>query len=256
MQKMQQETIKAQQDFLVQADNVSFYQGPHQLLKDVTLTLYRQAIVTLIGPNGAGKSTFAKLIMGILLPSAGRIRKINNLQIGYVPQKLNISKNLPMNVRRLLALSADLKPDQWFEFAEKFGIADLLMRDVHHLSGGEWQRVLFARAIVKNPDLLVLDEPVQGVSFRDTALLYRWIENIRDEARTGILLISHDLNIVMAKSDYVVCLNKNIRCHGMPQNIIQDQNYHQLYGNDSLALYQHSDPFCVGHTLGVQDGKP
>ncbi len=212
------------------------------LVRNVDLSVGPGEIVTLIGPNGSGKSTLAKLGVGILVADAGRVSRAPGLAIGYVPQKLDIDKTLPLTVRRLMTLSARYTKQAIENALEAVGIAPLLDAQVQTLSGGELQRVLLARAIIGKPGLLVLDEPVQGVDFAGELALYELIVKIRNDTGCGILLISHDLHIVMARTDTVVCLNGHVCCTGPPEAVAAKPEYAQLFGRnaaDVLAVYRH-----------------
>lgn len=212
------------------------------LVEGVNLSISPGEIVTLIGPNGSGKSTIAKVATGVLKPSQGKVQRAPGLRIGYVPQKINIDWTLPLTVRRLMTLTSPFSKPRIAEALQAVGIPHLANAAVQHLSGGEFQRALLARAIIRKPDLLVLDEPVQGVDFAGEVALYDLIKHIRDETRCGILMISHDLHIVMAETDTVICLNGHICCTGTPDSVVQSPEYLSLFGAraaQTLALYQH-----------------
>lgn len=227
---------------LVSLSNVGIFRDGKWLVQGVEFDVRRGEIVTLIGPNGSGKSTTAKTVLGVLKPDEGRVRQIPNLRIGYVPQKLAIDWTLPLNVERLMSLTARVSKADARKALERVGAAHLLKSEVQHLSGGEFQRVLLARALARKPDLLVLDEPVQGVDFTGEVELYELIADIRKTLQCGILLISHDLHVVMAQTDTVVCLNGHVCCRGTPQSVTQNPEYHRLFGGraaSALAIYQH-----------------
>ena len=199
-------------------------------------------IVTIIGPNGAGKSTTAKLAVGTIRANEGRVQRQAGLRVGYVPQKLHIDPALPMRVDRLLDLTAKVSPDEKKQALEAVGASHLATAFVQDLSGGEFQRILLARAIVRRPNLLVLDEPVQGVDFASEAMLYNLIRQIRDATGCGVLMISHDLHIVMADTDTVLCLNGHICCSGSPDSVVSNPEYLRLFGapdTAALAVYRH-----------------
>lgn len=212
------------------------------VVKNVDLNVRRGEIVTLIGPNGAGKSTCIKAILNLVKYETGDIEFIDNIQIGYVPQKMNIDWTLPLTVKRLMTLTGRHKEADIQDALEKVGISHLSNQSVQTLSGGEFQRALLARAIIRKPDLLILDEPVQSVDFSGEIELYELIRNIRDMLNCGILLISHDLHIVMAETDYVICLNKHICCSGHPTIVAQNEEYKRLFGPkaaNAFAIYSH-----------------
>ena len=209
------------------------------LVRDVDLRIRRGEIVTLIGPNGAGKSTTAKLAMGLMPLDAGSLWRSPKLRIGYVPQRLQIDWSLPLSVTRFMRLTDPVDGPSITSALEATGALHLQNEAMQTLSGGEFQRVQLARAVARQPDLLVLDEPVQGVDFNGEVALYRLIAEIRDEIGCGILLISHDLNVVMAQTDQVLCLNGHVCCSGTPQAVAADPAYRTLFGERTHALYQH-----------------
>jgi zinc transport system ATP-binding protein len=216
--------------------------GGRWLVEGIELNIRRGEIVTLIGPNGSGKSTTAKLVTGVIKPDAGTVTRAKQLTIGYVPQKLNIDWTLPLSVRRLMTLTAPHPAGAVMSALEAVGVAHLADAEVQHLSGGEFQRTLMARAMIRRPDLLVLDEPVQGVDFHGEVALYQLIKQIRDETNCGVLLISHDLHVVMAETDTVICLNGHICCTGSPAAVARSPEYLELFGTRAaatLAIYQH-----------------
>src|SRR6218665_2634650 len=212
------------------------------LVEGVDLSIRRGEIVTMIGPNGSGKSTTAKLVTGVLKPDAGTVTRAPGLTIGYVPQKLSIDWTLPLSVRRLMTLTGKYPAAAVDAALEAVGVRHLADDEVQHLSGGEFQRALLARALIRRPDLLVLDEPVQGVDFSGEVALYDLIKTIRDETQCGVLLISHDLHVVMAETDTVICLNGHVCCRGTPESVARSPEYQNLFGARAaatLAIYQH-----------------
>lgn len=211
-------------------------------MRGIELDVRRSEIVTLIGPNGSGKSTTAKMALGIVKPDEGLASRDKTLRVGYVPQKIDVDWTLPLTVRRMMTLTGKLSKQEIDAALESTGAARLIDQEVGHLSGGEFQRVMLARAIARRPDLLVLDEPVQGVDFSGELALYELISQIRDELGCGVLLISHDLHVVMAATDQVVCLNGHVCCKGTPSNVAESAEYKQLFGlrgADALAVYHH-----------------
>jgi len=227
---------------LVELSGAGLYRDGRWLVRGVDLGVRRGEIVTLIGPNGSGKSTTARMALGILKPDEGTARRIPGLTVGYVPQKLSIDWTLPLNVERLMRLTSRLDEAEIADALSRVGIAHLANAEVRHLSGGEFQRALLARAIARKPDLLVLDEPVQGVDFNGEIALYELISDIRQQIGCGILLISHDLHIVMAATDSVICLNGHVCCTGSPKAVAESPEYRQLFGtrsSETLAVYKH-----------------
>lgn len=212
------------------------------LVRGITFSIAPGEIVTLIGPNGAGKSTSAKLALGILKPDEGEARKRRNLTVGYVPQKLAIDWTLPLDVARFMRLTGRVDSKRIEAAMAETGVSHLASAEVRSLSGGEFQRVLLARAIARKPDLLVLDEPVQGVDFGGEVALYEMIRRVRDDMGCGVLLISHDLHVVMAATDRVVCLNGHVCCEGSPRAVAATPEYRRLFGDraaEALAVYEH-----------------
>lgn len=211
------------------------------ILENIQLTLERGRITTLIGPNGAGKTTLVKLVLGLLTPDRGEIRRQTGLRIGYMPQKLALGHTMPISVRRFLALTgcSAAKVDDTLREVNAYHLRNT---QFSRISGGELQRILLARALLTEPQLLVLDEPVQGVDINGQTELYELIAQIRDRHQCGILMVSHDLHVVMAQSDEVVCLNHHICCHGHPESVSQAPEYLALFGArhaSAIALYQH-----------------
>jgi len=214
---------------LVRLENAGIFRANRWLVRHIDLEVRAGEIITLIGPNGSGKSTTAKIALRILKPDEGGIWQRPNLKIGYVPQKLTIDKTLPLNVARLMRLTAKLTLQEIESALDEVGMHHLISAPVATLSGGELQRVLLARAAAKKPDLLVLDEPLQGVDVAGETALYALISHYRDRLHCGILLISHDLHVVMATSDHVLCLNGSICCRGRPAEVATSDEYLALF---------------------------
>jgi zinc transport system ATP-binding protein len=212
------------------------------ILSGVDLDVYRGEIVTIIGPNGGGKTTLLKVILGIMAPDRGVVSRATGLKIGYVPQRLHIDPTLPLPVRRLMTLTARFSRAEIATALDLTGVAHRIDADVSTLSGGEFQRVMLARSILGNPDLLVLDEPVQGVDFSGEVALYEMIATIRDERGCAILQVSHDLHVVMAATDRVICMNGHVCCAGVPHEVAESPEYARLFGpraSGAVALYHH-----------------
>ncbi|WP_092020894.1 zinc ABC transporter ATP-binding protein ZnuC [Marinobacter zhejiangensis] len=216
------------------------FDGP-PVIDGINLTLNRGDIVTIIGPNGAGKTTLIKSILSIQKLSGGEIWLKPGARIGYVPQHLILQPTLPLSVRRFLMLTGEPEA-RCREALAQTGVSHLFDASIHHLSGGEKQRVLIARALARNPDLLVLDEPAQGVDINGQAALYDLIRTLRDQLQCGVIMISHDLHLVMAATDQVICLNQHICCSGRPEDISADPAFIETFGQqvaESLAVYHH-----------------
>jgi zinc transport system ATP-binding protein len=231
-----------QPETLIEAGGIGVSLQGRQVLNGVSLQVRRGEILTLIGPNGAGKTTLVRIILGLLKPDAGHIRRLPGIRIGYMPQRLALSENLPLTVRRFLDLGCTNSGDELLRTADQLGIRHLLESPMQQLSGGENQRVLLARALLRRPDLLVLDEPVQGVDVTGQSALYSLISQIRERLGCGVLMISHDLHLVMATTDHVLCLNHHVCCSGHPESVSRHPAYLELFGaaaNAELAVYTH-----------------
>ncbi|WP_318516811.1 zinc ABC transporter ATP-binding protein ZnuC [Photobacterium leiognathi] len=227
---------------LVELQSITVSFGERDVLDNISLKLERGEITTLIGPNGAGKSTLVKVITGLSKPTKGKVVRKKGIRIGYVPQKLRLNDTLPLSVDRFMRLAGRYSKEQRIEALEMVNGSRLLNSDMHALSGGEMQRVLLARALLQKPDLLVLDEPVQGVDVTGQLELYRLIQQLRDMLNCAILMVSHDLHLVMAKTDKVICLQHHICCSGSPLTVTSHPKYIALFGHTSteqLALYEH-----------------
>lgn len=231
------------QKSLVRLTGAGVFKDERWLVRGVDLSVAPGEIVTLIGPNGSGKSTTAKMALGILKPTEGAAERLDGLRVGYVPQKLAIDWTLPLTVARFMRLTGPLAEADSRAALHMTGVEHLGKSEMRNLSGGEMQRVLIARAIARKPDLLVLDEPVQGVDFNGEIVLYDLIKAVRDEIGCGILMISHDLHVVMAATDQVVCLNGHVCCRGTPVSVARSAAYRDLFGPraaGALAVYEHS----------------
>ena len=228
---------------LVTLDNAGVFRSGKWLVRGVTMTVEPGEIVTLIGPNGSGKSTTAKMALNVIQPNEGTASKRQGLRVGYVPQKLLVDWTLPLTVSRFMRLTGHIKESEAKAAMSATDTLHLSQSEVRTLSGGEFQRVMLARAMATKPDLLVLDEPVQGVDFNGEIALYELIKQIRDELHCGILLISHDLHVVMAATDRVICLNGHVCCSGTPTTVASSNEYKELFGAraaSGLAIYEHS----------------
>ena len=240
---------------LVKLINSGVYREEKWLVKGVSLEINKKQIVTLIGPNGSGKTTTGKMILNILKPDEGEVI-LNTKKIGYVPQKINIDWAIPLRVIDFMNITSKLNLSSIIENLKLTGVDHLLYRDLINLSGGEFQRVMIARAIARKPELLILDEPVQGVDFNGEIKLYNLIKKISEDLKCGILLISHDIHFVMSATDYVLCLNGHVCCSGTPQDVAKNPSYIELFGQQaasSIALYKHNHDHTHNHDGSVSN---
>lgn len=232
----------ADPDALISARGLKIVRGGRRLIDDIDFDIRRGEIVTLIGPNGAGKTTLVRALMGLEPCDGGVVAKRETTRIGYVPQKFDIDKALPMTASRFLSLGLDAGPDEISASLREVGAGRIGAQQMSALSGGELQRLLMARALLRAPNLLVLDEPVRGVDYAGEAELYSLISRLRDERNLGVLMVSHDLHVVMAASDRVVCLNQHICCSGAPTTVSEHPEYQRLFGAQAakaFAVYEH-----------------
>ncbi len=227
---------------LVSATGLEVRLGGRQVLFDVDLAVHPGEIVTIVGPNGSGKSTLLRVLIGAVAPSRGRVARAPGLRIGYVPQKLFIDPSLPMTVRRFLGLPRRIGAEEAAAALARTGLPDLRHRQMADLSGGQFQRVLLARALLGRPNLLLLDEATQGLDQPGSARFYRLIESVRRETGCAVVMVGHDLHVVMAASDRVLCLNGHVCCEGTPEVVADAPEYRALFGSGTsgaLALYRH-----------------
>lgn len=238
---------------LLELQGVSFSSRGRELISAVDLRVTAAEILTLIGPNGAGKTTLLKLALGLLSPTAGKVIRKPGMTIGYMPQKLHIDPSFPLSARRFLSLAGKTSRSERQKVLDEVGISRHADSPVQNLSGGELQRLLLARALLRNPDLLVLDEPAQGVDVHGQAELYQLLARIRNEHGCAILMVSHDLHLVMAATDRVICLNHHVCCTGSPESVAKSSEFVALFGSaasHNLAIYSHDTSHHRGHTHG------
>ena len=226
---------------LIRLQQVSVGFRQESVLENVQLAVNAGEIVTLIGPNGAGKTTLVRVVLGLLKPDSGSVWRKPKLRIGYMPQKLTVDPTLPLSVLRFLRLVPGVDRAAALAALAEVGAEQVIDSPLQNISGGELQRVLLARALLREPELLVLDEPVQGVDVAGQAELYRLITELRDRHGCGVLMVSHDLHLVMSTTDQVVCLNRHVCCSGHPEQVSGDPAFVELFGQDaqSLAIYHH-----------------
>jgi zinc transport system ATP-binding protein len=227
---------------LISARNLHLARSGRTILADIDIDISPGEIVTVIGPNGAGKTTLVRALLGLEPLDRGDIRRKPGLVTGYAPQRFDVDRAIPLTVSRFVALGRNCGPDERARVLKDVGAGSLAERQLSQLSGGELQRVVLARALIRSPDLLVLDEPVRGVDYAGEAELYTLIGRLRTERGFGVLLVSHDLHVVMAQSDRVICLNRHVCCSGVPQSVAQHPEYARLFGPQAaraFGLYHH-----------------
>ena len=245
---------------LIEARGVSVRIGRRSVLEAVDLAVHPGEIVTLIGLNGAGKSTLIRVLLGIIRPNRGEVSRAPGLRIGYAPQHVHRDPILPMTVRRFLTLGASAARERLEALLAEVGAGAILDHPLAEISGGELHRVLLARALLREPGLLVLDEPLAGVDITSQSELYRLIAEVRDRRGCGVLLVSHDLHLVMAATDTVVCINRHVCCTGHPRAVTRDPAFVSLFGPDvsrTLAIYQHSHDHhhdALGEPVPIEPG--
>ncbi|MBO9434984.1 metal ABC transporter ATP-binding protein [Ruegeria sp. R13_0] len=241
---------------LVTVEDLSVSYGANTVLRHVHMIIEPGEIVTIVGPNGSGKTSLLRAIIGATKPAKGRITRKQGLRIGYVPQKLHIDPTLPISVERFMRLTNRVSRARCAEALEEAGVPDLLKRQMTQLSGGQFQRVLLARALINHPDILLLDEATQGLDQPGSAAFYRQIETVRRETGCAILMISHELHVVMSASDRVICLNGHVCCEGSPAVVASAPEYRALFGTGTggaLALYRHDHDHHHDHDHSSQD---
>ncbi len=234
-------------DSLIELQHISIKRNAAIILEDINLTVSRNEIVTLIGPNGAGKSTLIKIALKLVKPDQGSVVTAHNLSIGYVPQAVNPDQSLPVSVKRFLEIATTktpppLKNQVIADLLHQVGAEKLQKKLLQNISGGEMRRVLLARALLNKPDLLILDEPTSGVDVGGQVALYALIQRIRDVFHCGVLLVSHNLHVVMAATDRVICLNRHLCCSGTPEDVQQHPEFVSLFGHrdaSELGFYRH-----------------
>ena len=236
---------------LIKTSELHLNYGSQVILNNVNFNINRGEIVTIVGPNGSGKSSLLRALIGALKPSSGQVTRAAGLRIGYVPQKLQIDATLPLTVRRFLNLPHRQSSAVVDDALIHAGVPELATRQMSGLSGGQFQRVLLARALLGDPDILILDEATQGLDQPGAAAYYRQIEDVRTNMNLAVLMVSHDLHVVMAASDRVLCLNGHVCCEGAPEHVADAPEYRALFGTGTqgaLALYRHDHDH--GHDHG------
>lgn len=236
---------------LVQLEQVSLVFSGKKILNAVDFSIAPKEIVSLIGPNGAGKSSLAKVVLGLQAPHQGRRQVQSGLRMGYVPQRVHLSPSLPMRVKDLFALARPRRA-QLDQVIAEIGVAGLLDTAMQQLSGGERQRVLLARALLQSPDLLVLDEPMQGLDLQSETELYQYVRELPQRHGCAVLMVSHDLQWVMQGTQRVLCLNQHICCSGTPAQVQRAPEYQALFGTGRV-WYEHHHDHCQHTDLHVDN---
>jgi zinc transport system ATP-binding protein len=235
---------------LVSLKNVSVTMGSQAALNNVSISIEPGEITTIVGPNGSGKTTLLRLVIGALAANSGEVIRAPGLNIGYVPQALKIDATLPMTVTRFLSLPKRHTPEDTSAALARAGAGHIAERQIMALSGGQFQRVLLARALLDQPQLLILDEPTTGLDQPGAAAFYHQIEEVRRSLGCAVLMVSHDLHVVMSASDKVICLNGHVCCHGTPEVVASAPEYRELFGTGTqgtLALYKHDHRHAHSH---------
>ena len=227
---------------LIEAKNIGVRFGNEKVLTNVNFSIQKGNVVTIVGPNGSGKTTFLRVLIGAQKTYQGSLFINPQCRIGYVPQRVVLDSLMPLTVSRWINFFCETGSEKRNFIIEKLGLENLLDNQVCSLSGGEMQRVMFAQALAVSPNLLVLDEPTQGLDHQAISSFYRLIDTLRDDSGCAVLMVSHDLHVVMRSSDRVICLNRHVCCEGPPTDVSADPEYQALFGFDNesaLALYKH-----------------
>ena len=248
---------------LIDIHDVSLRLGGTDVLQHVDLTLRAGEIVTLIGPNGAGKTSLLRIALGLTKPSSGTVRRKRGTTFGYVPQRFAVDPTLPLTVGRFLSLPRRRSRADVAAALEEVGVPEAIDRELPTLSGGEFQRVMLARALLRRPDVLMLDEPLQGVDVTGQVALFELIAKLRRAHGFAVLMVSHDLHLVMRQTDHVLCLNHHVCCRGEPESVSRHPDYQRLFGTEAaraLAVYSHAHDHehdAHGNVVPLDDrGRP
>ena len=245
-------TVHAEvENYLIKADNICVNRDRRSILKNVSLGIAEHDFITIIGPNGAGKSMLLKCLMGFYNPDSGRVVRQPQLKIGYLPQRLSVDHSMPITVKRFLSLRKKITPSEMDDVIGETTIESLLATPLYVLSGGELQRVLLARALLENPQMLILDEPAQNLDVSGQLAFYKLIEKVHIRRKLTLLMVSHDLHLVMSSTKKVVCLYHHVCCSGEPQVVTKDPEFISLFGDDMarlMSVYHHSHDHKHDHS--------
>ena len=229
--------------YLIQAKDLCVKRHNKNILENVFVNVKKNDFITIIGPNGAGKSVLLECLMGSFVPDSGEIIKKNNLSVGYIPQNFNPESSMPISVKRFLTLKKKFTPQELINIASETNISEILEKNLSDLSGGELQKVLLARSLLDEPELLILDEPAQNLDIKNQLNFYNLLNSIYKNRELSILMVSHDLHMVMSSTKQVICLYHHICCSGEPQTVAKDPEFISLFGNDMakmMSVYQHT----------------
>ncbi len=232
-----------EEDLILEVSALRAGYGGVRVLDGVDLAVKRGQLASLIGPNGAGKSTLLKAIAGLLPVESGSIT-CRAKRVGFVPQQVEIERSLPVTVSEFLALKRihgrRVRRQMMVETLGEIGAAHLIDRRIGELSGGEFQRVMIAYALLGSPDLLLLDEPLTGVDFRGGMTFHRLLHHLHDERNLTVLMVSHDMHLVEHMSEVIFCLNRVVCCHGSPEFVLTKENLEHAYSHATHAQSQDS----------------
>ena len=229
--------------FLIQAKDLCVKRHNKNILENVFVNVKKNDFITIIGPNGAGQSVLLECLMGSFVPDSGKIIKKNNLSVGYIPQNFNPESSMPISVKRFLTLKKKFTSQELINIASETNISEILEKNLSNLSGGELQKVLLARSLLDEPELLILDEPAQNLDIKNQLNFYNLLNSIYKNRELSILMVSHDLHMVMSSTKQVICLYHHICCSGEPQTVAKDPEFISLFGNDMakmMSVYQHT----------------
>ena len=238
--------------FLIQAKDLCVTRHNKNILENVSVKVKTNDFITIVGPNGAGKSILLDCLMGSFSPDSGGIIKKDNLSLGYIPQNFNPESSMPISVKRFLTLRKKITPSELMNISKETNIFDILEKNISNLSGGELQKVLLARSLLNEPELLILDEPAQNLDIKNQSNFYNLLNKIYKNRELSILMVSHDLHMVMSSTKQVICLYHHICCSGEPQTVAKDPEFISLFGNDMakmMSVYQHTHNHSHQETL-------